>query len=152
MRKFVPSLYRYHLGMKTPDGEDFLYKYYLTVHHGELTDWLTEEELASIEPNHPVITEHTAADLRTCQEDGVVDYVRDGIRYTYCDGDLSEIYWQSNGMHYWISMEEPLPSDSDVISASELNFHFLNKENTAGAIAWFDELITSVGRAAESGS
>ncbi len=122
------------------------WEYDLTVLHGDVNTLMTEEERAVFETGHEILTEHEGEDLRFCQAEGIVDYYRDGIRYTYADGELSEIHWESGDAKFWIDM---LPayftlteSDWETITSPILK-RFLDKDQTATAISWFDELIAT---------
>ncbi len=142
-------LYRYSLPTVYSDGKlpEFCAREYdLTVLHENEDTVLTEEQQKVFETNHEILTEHEGEDLRFCQADGIVDYYRDGIRYTYANGELSEIYWESGDTKFWIDF---LPAYFSLTEADWENISspilkcFLNKDQTATAIAWFDELITA---------
>ena len=125
-------------------------EYDLTVLHGDVNTFMTEEERAVFETGHAILNEHEGEDLRFCQAEGIVDYYRDGIRYTYTNGELTEIHWQSGDTKFWLGMTPAYftmtESDWENITAPILK-RFLDKDQTATAISWFDELIKSEERA-----
>ena len=135
----------------------------LTVLHGDLPDNLTKKE-KSERPEQYFrewnidVTDHASNDLRYYRWTAVpVDYFCNGIRYTYERGNLTEIHWQSGDTKFWFTFEEPLYSPTyDIENTGAWNYplfeKFLRKDQTADAIAWFDELITSEERALDSGS
>ena len=146
-------LYRYSLPTVYEDGrmpEFIVREYDLTVLHGDVNTFMTEEERAVFETGHAILNEHEGEDLRFCQAEGIVDYYRDGIRYTYANGELTEIHWQSGDTKFWLGMTPAYftmtESDWENITSPILK-RFLDKDQTATAISWFDELIKSEERA-----
>ncbi len=147
---------RYRLGIMIGYSAGYSQSMSITVLHGDLSEpTLTEEVKKEHYPaiyfreDYPVVTDHEGDDLRYYSGGSeTVDYFCNGIRYTYEKGNLTEIHWQSGDTKFWFTFDEPLyaPTYSETDQGSlthPLLSRFLNKDQTATAISWFDEVVAT---------
>ncbi len=127
----------------------------LTVRHSEELEDSLRAPLPEqfFREENPIVLSNTGETLLFIEEKGNVDYVRNGtssgIYYTYSNGRLYEISWQSGETSFWLTFDEPYSADwvdedgnLEILSHPILEW-FLNKDQTATAIAWFDAIITA---------
>ncbi len=142
-RQLIYSLYSYRFGLDETDCSEVS----IRIMDECLSDVLTQDAANSIKTGNPVISTHEDEDLRFCEDEGTVDYYYSGIRYTYSNGVLSEIYWESNGVRYWINPNgkflPDLEIDDPYLSNYPLLSYFVYKDSATTAIAWFDAMITA---------
>ncbi len=114
---------------KTIDGGAALY-----VYHGGYSSSETKPE--------NIVSNIEGDSLLECGGDVSKVYFHNGVKYSYCNGDLDKVQWTSNGTTFiYCRFTEKGFNDPDIVLDSEITEKLFTKSGAAEAVRLFDEMI-----------